>query len=76
MLRERKFDVDAVADMVALKGALGLSDADVAEALRERAQRIYDKYGACIGGAPGGGGRCIGGAVGWAAEGCVSYSGE
>jgi hypothetical protein len=32
--------------MVALKGALELSDADVAEALRERAQRIYDKFGA------------------------------
>ncbi|KAI8469776.1 MAG: hypothetical protein J3K34DRAFT_469711 [Monoraphidium minutum] len=45
VLRERKFDVDAVADMVALKGALALSDADVAEALRERSQRIYDKYG-------------------------------
>lgn len=45
VLRERKFDLDAVADMVALKGALGLSDEEVAEALRERAQRIYDKYG-------------------------------
>jgi hypothetical protein len=45
-LRERKFDADAVSDMVALKGALGLGDGEVAEALRERAQRIYDKYGA------------------------------
>jgi hypothetical protein len=43
--RPCQFDVDAVADMVALKAALELSDADVAEALRERAQRIYDKYG-------------------------------
>ncbi|KIZ03552.1 hypothetical protein MNEG_4405 [Monoraphidium neglectum] len=48
VLRERKFGPDAVADMVALKGALGLGDAEVAEALRERAQRIYDKYGTLI----------------------------
>lgn len=45
LLRERKFDQAAVDDMAALKAALGLSDADVAEALRERAQRVYDKYG-------------------------------
>ncbi|GBF89464.1 hypothetical protein Rsub_02036 [Raphidocelis subcapitata] len=45
VLRERRFDPDAVSDMVALKGALGLGDGEVAEALRERAQRIYDKYG-------------------------------
>jgi len=45
LLREHTFDPDAVADMVQLKVALGLTDEDVAEALRERAQRIYDKYG-------------------------------
>jgi hypothetical protein len=33
--------------LAAPQGALGLGDAEVAEALRERAQRIYDKYGAC-----------------------------
>lgn len=45
LLRERKFDQDAVADMVTLKGALGLSDVDVAAALTERAKRVYEKYG-------------------------------
>lgn len=45
LLRERKFDQAAVDDMVALKVAAGLSDTDVATALAERAQRIYDKYG-------------------------------
>jgi hypothetical protein len=33
----------AVDDLVALKHAAGLTDQDVAEALRERAQRVYDK---------------------------------
>lgn len=45
LLRERKFDDDAVQDLVALKAAANLSDDDVAEALSERAQRIYDQYG-------------------------------
>eukprot|EP00775_Hariotina_reticulata_P006447 gene6447-6676_t len=45
LLRERQFDAAAVEDMVALKAALSLTDDDVAEALHERAQRIYDKYG-------------------------------
>ncbi|KAF8069554.1 PTRH2 [Scenedesmus sp. PABB004] len=45
VLRERSFDASAVEDMVLLKAALGLSDDQVAEALAERAQRIYDKYG-------------------------------
>uniref|UniRef100_A0A383V399 Armadillo-like repeats domain-containing protein n=1 Tax=Tetradesmus obliquus TaxID=3088 RepID=A0A383V399_TETOB len=45
LLRERKFDAAAVQDMVLLKGVLGLSDEQVAEALQERAARIYDKYG-------------------------------
>lgn len=45
LLRERKFDQDAVADMVALKGALKLNDDDIASALKERAKRVYEKYG-------------------------------
>lgn len=45
LLRERSFDPDAVADVVALKRALGLRDADAAGALSERARRVYDKYG-------------------------------
>jgi len=45
LLRERKFEQGAVEDLVALKKAAGLSDTDVAEALKERADRIYDKYG-------------------------------
>lgn len=45
LLRERKFDNDAVEDVLALRTALGLSEEQVAEALKERAQRIYDKYG-------------------------------
>ncbi|GFR52958.1 hypothetical protein Agub_g15631 [Astrephomene gubernaculifera] len=45
LLRERKFDVGAVEDLVALKNGLGLTDADAGEALRERSARIYDKYG-------------------------------
>ena len=43
LLRERRFDSTAVADLVALRNALELSDADVASAIKERAQRIYDK---------------------------------
>lgn len=45
LLRERKFDTDAVADVVALRSALKLREEDVAVALKERAQRVYDKYG-------------------------------
>lgn len=45
LLRERKFDNDALADVIALKKALGLSDKDVSEALNERASRIFEKYG-------------------------------
>lgn len=45
LLRERKFDHDALADLVELKSCLGLSDGDVAEALKERASRIFEKYG-------------------------------
>ncbi|KAK9812867.1 hypothetical protein WJX72_004910 [[Myrmecia] bisecta] len=45
VLRERKFDQEVVDDLVYLKAALGLKDEQVAEALKERAQRIYDKYG-------------------------------
>ncbi|GLI66403.1 hypothetical protein VaNZ11_010164 [Volvox africanus] len=45
LLRERKFDQGAVEDVVTIKVGLGLTDADAGEALRERATRIYDKYG-------------------------------
>ncbi|CAK0783201.1 hypothetical protein CVIRNUC_006400 [Coccomyxa viridis] len=45
LLRERKFDEDAVADLSALRSVLAMKDEDVADALRERAQRIYEKYG-------------------------------
>lgn len=45
LLRERSFDQEAVDDLVALKAALGLKDEEVAAALKERAERIYDKYG-------------------------------
>ena len=45
VLRERPFDREAVDDLLALKEALQLTGAEVAAALRERAQRIYDKYG-------------------------------
>ncbi|KAG2491531.1 hypothetical protein HYH03_010104 [Edaphochlamys debaryana] len=45
LLRERRFDQGAVDDLVALKEGLALTDADVGEALRERSQRIYEKYG-------------------------------
>ncbi|PRW57850.1 RNA-binding RBM5 and related containing G-patch and RRM domains (ISS) [Chlorella sorokiniana] len=45
MLRERAFDEEALADLVALKAALGLTDEQVAEALAERAKRVYEKYG-------------------------------
>ncbi len=33
----------AVDDLVALKHAAGLRDDEVAEALKERSQRVYDK---------------------------------
>lgn len=45
VLRERSFDQDALDDLVSLKNALKLSDMDTSKALKERAQRIYDKYG-------------------------------
>lgn len=45
LLRERKFDNDALADVIALKNALSLSEKDVSEALNERASRIFEKYG-------------------------------
>lgn len=45
LLRERKFDTEAVDDVVQLKSSLQLSDEQVSEAIQERAKRIYDKYG-------------------------------
>uniref|UniRef100_A0A7R9V160 Armadillo-like repeats domain-containing protein n=1 Tax=Chlamydomonas euryale TaxID=1486919 RepID=A0A7R9V160_9CHLO len=45
LLRERTFDAEAIEDLVALKTAAELSDDQVADALAERAQRVYDKYG-------------------------------
>jgi hypothetical protein len=51
LLRDRRFDGEAVADAVALKHALSLSDEQAAEALRERADRIYEKYGTLMLGA-------------------------
>lgn len=45
LLRERKFDQDAIDDLVALKSILDLSDTDVAEALKERAKRVYEQFG-------------------------------
>eukprot|EP00192_Tetraselmis_astigmatica_P020810 CAMPEP_0117673324 /NCGR_PEP_ID=MMETSP0804-20121206/14409_1 /TAXON_ID=1074897 /ORGANISM="Tetraselmis astigmatica, Strain CCMP880" /LENGTH=300 /DNA_ID=CAMNT_0005482049 /DNA_START=237 /DNA_END=1139 /DNA_ORIENTATION=+ len=48
LLRERKFDQDAMADLVQLKVSLNLSDEQVVEAVKERSQRIYDKYGTLI----------------------------
>jgi len=45
LLRERKFDNDALADVIELKACLKLSDEEVAEALKERAARIFEKYG-------------------------------
>jgi hypothetical protein len=51
LLRDRRFDGDAVADAAALKTALALTDEQAAEALRERADRIYEKYGTLMLGA-------------------------
>ena len=48
VLRERKFDQSAVDDLVALKTSLQLSESDVATALKERAQRVYEKYGSLM----------------------------
>jgi len=45
LLRERKFDNDALADVIELKKCLNLSEGEVAAALQERAERIFDKYG-------------------------------
>lgn len=44
-LREKEFGQEAVDDLVYLKTALGMQENEVAEALKERAERIYDKYG-------------------------------
>ena len=48
VLRERKFDQSAVDDLIALKTSLQLSESDVATALKERAQRVYEKYGSLM----------------------------
>ncbi|KAL4434016.1 hypothetical protein ABPG75_000457 [Micractinium tetrahymenae] len=45
LLRERQYDEEALGDLVALKAALSLSDDEAAEALSERAERVYEKYG-------------------------------
>lgn len=45
ILRDRKFDQEAVDDLLHLKQVMGLTDDDVAEALKERSQRIERKYG-------------------------------
>ena len=45
LLREKKFNQEAVDDLVFLKGVFKMSDEDVAAALKERATRIYDKFG-------------------------------
>eukprot|EP00887_Chlorella_sp_A99_P001570 scaffold8.g1570.t1 len=45
VLRERQFTEEAVEDLIHLKAVLGLSDDEVADALRERAQRTYERYG-------------------------------
>lgn len=44
-LRERKFDPDLINDLLQLKAALGLTDVEVARALKERSERIAKKYG-------------------------------
>jgi len=48
LLRERKFDQSAVDDLICLKASLQLSEEDVATALKERAQRVYEKYGSLM----------------------------
>lgn len=48
LLRERKFDQDAITDLSQLKSVLGLSDEQVADALSERSKRVYEKYGTLI----------------------------
>lgn len=48
LLRERKFDNDAVADVIALKNILGLTEKQTAEALTERAIRVHKKYGSVM----------------------------
>jgi len=48
LLRERKFDQSAVDDLICLKKSLQLSEEDVATALRERSQRVYEKYGSLM----------------------------
>lgn len=44
-MNERKFDADAVSDLLALKRACQLTDAQVKEVLREISSRIFKKYG-------------------------------
>uniref|UniRef100_A0A7S0V9P8 Armadillo-like repeats domain-containing protein n=1 Tax=Polytomella parva TaxID=51329 RepID=A0A7S0V9P8_9CHLO len=45
VLRERPFDENALLDLAKIKEAFAMTDDEVVEALKERAQRIYDKYG-------------------------------
>ena len=45
VLRELKFDHEAVSDLVYLRSALDLSDDDVAAALEERAKRVMAQFG-------------------------------
>ncbi|CAG9464352.1 unnamed protein product [Pedinophyceae sp. YPF-701] len=45
VIKDRQFDEQAVADLVKLKESLGLSDEEVAEALKGRGERIMQRYG-------------------------------
>jgi len=45
MLNERKFDTEAVADLLTLKAACQLGDEDLKEIFREVASRTFKKYG-------------------------------
>eukprot|EP00798_Chlamydomonas_sp_ICE-L_P025144 gene25144-10776_t len=45
LLCERQFNQEAVDDLIALKVAGGLTDADVADSLKNRAERIYRRHG-------------------------------
>eukprot|EP00803_Ostreobium_quekettii_P003706 evm.model.scf_4588.1 EVM.evm.TU.scf_4588.1 scf_4588:492-2081(+) len=45
LLREIRFGQEAVDDLVYLKEVLKMTDDDIADALKERATRIYDKFG-------------------------------
>ena len=48
LINERPFDEDAVQDVLHLKSACGLSDAQVADAIAETARRSVDKYGSLM----------------------------